>query len=840
MKYLAFILFLMPSLAFAQSGGVPVGTGDCTLQGKVVGAINAGSPPKCVTGTGTNTVTTNGPLIGDGSPGNPVALPSSANVTLGTLTTIGATTAAGLTSTGPTSITGNQTNGSDQINKLCVNGVCPVTAFGAIGDCTAQGSTAGCTDNASTIQAAINAAYTIGKPVYFPPNPTGSSGVTVYYTSQPLNPKGVSLYGAPGQGIRNVLGFFGLVDIRGAVGKDVLAVGDPALGGGYVTPKPGWVIQDLGLIIDDSTDATASFTGRRPGRTCSDVQLTSSSAAISSAAQCEFNLGDVGQAVSCTDGANVVTTTISGVGAINVSGFATTATLGATWGFASHAASTCYLSVMSLPVTQNIGNCALAYDNASGTSASDSVIGSVIRNVAITTTSGARQNGSCSLLFQGNAFVYNTRIEHVVSRTQWGPAFLTPSSNNGSTTWNGAGDFITLQNDDFESNYPWLSYNGQWMHWSDVQFAFAWFGPQILEAFSTGASGSEGYPAYWAIKNIEFESVTNGSQGGWRLTGLDHNIEQAVIGNSFATPARWDATASRCTSCRAPLATVTLTGELNRLEFIDNSDPASVTDSGFKNLCATGRQSNPFDSSQPARFIACSPSSSRQSLAFAQTPEFIANGDEATPFKNLADLFIWGPDIGAGSGAPTVVVDSTSETGSYFIVPPGGLFFSHVTGQALIVGQSATLPVVPATVAHICVKMKATSGTPTQGINIQSPAGSTIASISVALNTSTYTLACTDANFTALTGDSVQFVFTSPAANIDVAWMSIAPFRSRLQTAPTTFAGAGTCNAAAQGTQYFITDDNAACTFGTIATGSAGSPVPCRMGCDGINWRAGY
>lgn len=100
----------MPSLAFAQSGGVPVGAGSCIPQGKVVGAVNAGSPPTCVAGGG-----------GGGGGGFPL--------------------------TGTVQGAGNTINQAN-LTAACVNGVCDVSAFGASG----LDTTATCDATASSNQ----------------------------------------------------------------------------------------------------------------------------------------------------------------------------------------------------------------------------------------------------------------------------------------------------------------------------------------------------------------------------------------------------------------------------------------------------------------------------------------------------------------------------------------------------------------------------------------------------------------------------------------------------------------------------------------------------------------
>lgn len=119
MKYLiAIFLLLLPSLAYAQNpGGSAAGVGDCIHLGQVVGRINANSPPTCVAGGGAAVPINSLPAQTGAYNGQGQAFSN-----LG-----------GISSTGPTSLIGSSFNGSDLAKNLCVNGVCPVTAFGASG-----------------------------------------------------------------------------------------------------------------------------------------------------------------------------------------------------------------------------------------------------------------------------------------------------------------------------------------------------------------------------------------------------------------------------------------------------------------------------------------------------------------------------------------------------------------------------------------------------------------------------------------------------------------------------------------------------------------------------------
>lgn len=705
------------------------------------------------------------------------------------------------------------------------NGIRSVTgpAYNAVGDCTATAATTACTNNHDAIQSAIDACYTQGCAVFFPPR-VGSVLPTVYYTATPINPKGVSLIGPPGSGTRDSGGLYALVNLRGAASQDVLATLDPSTGG-YVSPLTGFVIQDLGLIVNDSADASASFPDRKPGKTCADVVLTSASAVITSAAQCEFVPGDVGQAFTATDGTNTVTTTILSVQSL------TSATMNTTWGFSTtSASSTAYVSVMGLGATASIGNCAFTYDNKSGSGGSHIVTASQFRNLTISTTSGADQNKVCGIFFQGNSQPYNTTFENVTDRTEYGMMFVPVDTVPGSAGAAGMGDLVTFKNVRIDAHYPFVAYNGGTNHIYDMEIGFAWYGPQLLRVNTS----AEDYPNEWTLENYELESTGGGgSNGGARIDGIEMHVDVGSFSNSVNTPAQLDATASTFSNIVSSTSTINMTGRLNKLELIDLVDNTTVTDTGFGNQCSKWRFSAPLNSIEPARATACGVTTSRQQNVLTNTADFVASGNEATPYLNQQDLWIWPQDAYFSGGAATVTADATSETGTYFVIPSSG-------GKTLA-GYDKTTPVVvgthiPSTKVKVCIKAKSESGTPTMTVAVKATA-TTLLTLTPALSTS-YSTTCGDADFSTHGTESATVVWNTPANNIDVAWVSMQPWRSSLRTTPTTFAGAGTCNAGAQGAQYFITDDNSACTFATNATG--GGATPCRIGCDGTNWKAGY
>ena len=677
---------------------------------------------------------------------------------MGNGTSIGGMNAVPLTSGGT-----GATNASGALANLGGEQTIAVIAFGAVGDCTTGGPSSNCTDNTSAIQAAINAAYSSGGSVYLPVNPATANAATVYFVGSTLNPKGVSIYGPHGAG-----GLAGNVMIRGAAGKDVFATGDPSVGG-YTTPRTTYVWQDFGIVVDDSVDASASFPHRRPGRVCSDVVATTGSAAITSAS-CEFVPGDVGQNITLSDGTHMLSTTIASVG--QGTGFgSSTAALARTWSYPTHSGSILYVSIMGLPTTATVGNCGLAYDDTSNTTAGNGPDEAVFGNLSIRTTSGLAQNNSCGLFFQGVAGQpYADIFENMHIRTVWG--FLAVESDTAGSGTNGAlGDLNELRNVVFDTPYPWVSYDGGWTRWYGGQIAGAQFGPQVLEYNAVQETNA----GWWTVDNVELEAQGQSSAGGgWRIEGLDHKISNSTLGGgAILTPTQWDAVNSKCLNC-IDIGAVNITGKLNDIELIDGSDLATINDTGSGNLCSLGRLYNPLDGIEPAVLRSCSATDSRQTHAFAHSSDFVANGDELTPYNNQADLWIWPEDLLPIGAFFPVVADTSSETGSHLTIPANNeVAWNSINQSSIVVGPANSGANLPATKVHICARMKGETGSGSVDFWLQT--GSThIASISPALTT-TYSTACFDTDLSTLSGQSLAFYLGTPIAT-DLAWISVHPW----------------------------------------------------------------
>jgi hypothetical protein len=681
-------------------------------------------------------------------------------------TTIGGMNAVPLASGGT-----GATTASGALANLGGEQTISVTAYGAVGDCTPNGSVASCTDNTAAIQSAINAAYTVGGSIFLPFNPATATGSTVYYAASSIDPKGVSIHGPSGTGVS---GFWPNVFIRGGAGKDVFAIGDPA-SPGYVAPHGGFVWQDFGIDLDDSIDVSASNIHRKPGKTCQDVSVTHGSAAISSTSQCEFVAGDIGQNVTLTDGVNTLATTIASVGS-NIGYGSTTATLAANWTYASGANRIIYVSLMGMPTSQRIGNCALAYDDttASGGNAPNS---SVFRNLRIMTTTGLIQNNTCAFFFQGTGGQpYATIWDNIFWRTQWGlVAVEADNAGAGTSGSNGGwGDLNLLQKIIIQSNYPLLTYDGNWSRWEGGQMTNAKWGPEML---IYGAPNNEA-GTNWNVQDVELESQSASGGGGWRISGSDNLISNSgLMTNVQTTPVQWDALSSKCVNCQA-LGTVNLTGRLNNLEFSDLAQGVAVNDTGFGNKCALGRQAAPADSTEPALWQSCSAVNSRQNIAFAHTSDFVANGNESTPYNNQSDLWIWPQDLDISSGvAGPLVMDTASEAGAYVPILSGNdAVFQYVNGSQFTIGQTNTGPNFPTQKVHVCFRAKADSGSGTVFLSLSANSTS-VGSASPTLTTS-YSTSCFDADLSSYSGEIPKLGLYTPSVQTDLAWISVHPWPS--------------------------------------------------------------
>jgi hypothetical protein len=574
----------------------------------------------------------------------------------------------------------------------------PVTEYGAVGDCTVNGPTASCTDNASAIQSAIDHCFAAGCAVYFPANPEGKKA-TIYYVSHAINFKGVSLHGpagAAGSNLSNTLP----VAVRGAPGKDVFAIGDPT-SSGYVTPNPKFAVRDLAVVVDNSVDAsssgTNSFPNRLPGRTTYDGSMTSGSSVLTTRST-YMQPGDVGQAVvvygagtqQCPQSGptNCLITTVASWQSkthVTLAAAATNTVSGAQT----------YVSVMYLSATQTIGNCAFSMDAASNNRV-ENAVGSTLSdftNVYIRATSLSAANlfqNTCGFFFQGAAGTYQDLWEHDnVNSVTYGLAFV--GANLVTTPIKacaGICDFNVVRDTWIESPYPWLSYGGSENKIEQVQLSDVAQGPNILIGLAYA-----GPPALWSIDIPEGEAnfssghacATSPQWMAFRIAGYAHHINRLTSAycSSGSVGIQWDASSSTLDDFTYDtLSPINIAGNWNIFKSSFAAMPNSLGASAW-NVTGAGNTWETCQSSTGLTVGRCQyaglyapavgPSLiSRGAIAFNRTADFIDKGP-SNYFLNKEDLWLWPTEVAAyASTLPAWTPDSTNiETGSSIVLPTG-------------------------------------------------------------------------------------------------------------------------------------------------------------------------
>ena len=704
--------------------------------------------------------------------------------------------------------------------------VCNVQFYGAIGN--------GIANDHDAFQAAVDACYVNGGSVYLPTR-WGATVQTVYYTATPINPKGVSMFGPPGaSGPGNYYTTALSVAVRGAPSKDVFAIVDAA-DAGYVQPRNTFAMRDFAVIVDDSIDASGSFPYRKPGRICKDVAATGT-AVITSAAQCLFQPGDVGQAITVGS----TTTTVSSWQSATQVTLATTITTGT--GLSA------YISVMGLPVTATIGNCGFAYPDRAGTNSEFNITyKSDFTNFSVQTTTSTGNN-SCGFFFQGNQAPTWTRWTNVTVTAGWGFAYVPQNQATPTTSqWAGSTDFNTWQNIFVGARYPFLVYSAGLGTISAMQIAGADAGPQFLATY-----GVENYPGSWKIDipELEPDSSCPSANTALRITGNQYVIDRLALSMCSAHPGtiQWDASSSSAVSLfGGNIAAINITGNLNHLTIPYSAgnllQGATISVTGGGNTLKTGTSVNPLGGTQPGReqYVGDlggsafgSPLLSHGGTAFNRDSSFIDKGAAAYYF-NAQDLWMWPNELVGYFGALTIASDTGSETGQSIIVSSAQtVYVSGSNGTQFYVGSQ-----VPAGKMRVYFKLKAASGTsfPVGAkANVSTSLGCTGSPFSV---TTSYAVYSCDVDTTAYSGNSMLISLGggSTTANVSVAWIGIRPWDTNTistgltlsgGTAMTTQSSANsqivTCAPGGTGTQVC----DAAGTW--INSGTPATPLTCSGG----------
>ena len=667
--------------------------------------------------------------------------------------------------------------------------VCNVAFYGGIGN--------GIANDHDAIQLAVDTCYANGGSVYFPTRWT-STGQTVYYTATSISPKGVSMFGPPGAGGPE----FGVpaVVIKGAPGQDVFNFVDPT-SGSYVAPHETFAVQDLAISVDATSDVSTSNTTRRPGRVCMDVAADGSST-ITSATQCEFQPGDVGQAIKVGSTTTTISTWIS----------ATSVTLATTVTSGSNL--TTYISVMGLPVTQNIGNCAFAADDSTGIGAE---MGKAqFRNISINIVGTNYANNTCGFFFQGNATLDSSRMVDVsVGATTYGMAFVPASLvAPSSSIYTGIIDYNVFDHVYIAAAYPLLMYSPELQQIRHAQiFSNSGYMPQFINAYGAVSRANQNT---FDFPEIESNCVS-GAGTSLRVAGTLNHFDNMGFSVCNGSVTQWDATDSDVDNLSMGAHTVTwnLTGTNNNFYLQSGADLfnqfVTMNDTGGGNTFKTGTLWNPVQAGrQPGRATYAlpsvtslatapygSPSVSRGRVALNRTSDFINKGAAHYYFNDEDIEQIWPHEL-ISTGYGLIISDgqADSPSGSSFIVPaPGGLHLDVLHESYMYLGSQ-----VPATKLRLYYMAKAPSATNITAYlqAYYSAAWHNISSCSPAAIATTYATYACDGDATGLDGDQFEIVLVSSAVNASVATLGIRPWDSDTLSTSLTL-GSGVAMTANQG-----------------------------------------
>ena len=722
-----------------DSSGYITNTGVACGSGSGSGTVNSGSTGQIAYYNGTGAAVSGMSTI-----------PVSAGGT-GASTTAGALAALG----GVSMATTTAQNLSGPLNAS-VNSQLNVMAFGAKGDCV--------TDDSAAIQAAFTASHAQypWNPIYFP-LPSGGC-----YLVSTLTWRGESLIGQEPAGVMPSIQSAGVV-LKGKAGQDILHVPDPNSSSSSVLHS--WSIKNISFVVDDSVDASSSFTHRWPGRWAADGAMTSGSAVLTSSNSL-ISCSDKGQNIQVNgagaSGANLVTT-IASVSPCWGNGTAQIITLAAS-AATTVSGATVYVTPVNIAVTQHVGNCAIAADQHDGNSAnwltSPAWYQASMSQVSVSSLSGGTQNNSCGFFWQGAYQPYNfDNRGFYISRLTYGVVQAMVDTNTASGTAAAGQDYQKWDHGYLGGTYPWISYNGSEYTLTDIQLAST-NGPQVLQAHAAYESNVSS----WYIRVPEFETA---SGSGWRIEGSGMSADGLELCGSASTIAYLDTTNSTYRNTGCTYGTLNVYGNGNSVDYGSHFYTNAPNDYGEQNQITGQYLANPFKSHQPTVKLAFTPSRGSGYTSGVVTPDFITSGNAATPYPNQGDLMLWPEDMYSSAGIYSL--DSASVTGRSFSttsgyqIGGGGQGFFNLATYNIVVGTQ-----VPAGNILFYAAVKCSTST-TATLAVISNYTS-IGSGSFACGTS-YTTASVTVNLSTYSGQSLGFSVTPTTGTFQVGWAAIRPFQ---------------------------------------------------------------
>ena len=645
-----------------------------------------------------------------------------------------------------------------------VNSQLNVMAYGAKGDCT--------TDDHNAIVAAMTAsqALKVGNAspavVYFPKPPGGC------YKTSTIEYTGVPFVGQP-SGDGTSTASYGVV-IKGMPGYDILHVYDPSLG--TATWNPSWYIRDISFVVDNSilptTTTVPNLLHRWPGRWVDDGAMTSGSA-IFTGPRGDIGCADVGEPIQVNGagvaGANLVTTIASvdpcwsvGNGGAAAWKTVTLAAAASTTVSAAHY----YVSVLDLPVTTNIGNCSIAFDNLDSNTANWPALGQVygsnhakLLNVNFNATSGAAAaNNHCGIFAQGQWNSFNSfHADHVNFYALDFGVVEAPSEIN--PLYSTGGDFQHWDHMQFfVERYPWISYNGGESEMDHVQFTTL-SGPQFMQAANNYAD----VPG-WKINIQEMEtwSMPGDSRYGLRTEGSGFNITGELSISADPVNQAWiDSLFTTCTNCFTSPGQINLFGIGNTITGDANGTP--INNKGKGNSATAYNNGAGYPSGIPAPTAnTLLPQKGVPNLSGGSEPDFVADGYPATPYRH-EDLFLWPQDFILGTAGMDqwknlYQDDAASISGGEIFLRTGGNYTQwwpfYYTGNPSHRGNLTIGTNFPAAKGTLYLSLKCATAT-----------GTTMALTTSGGGNASQALSCSNS---ALQTYAIPFDFTSATGNVGI------------------------------------------------------------------------
>jgi len=566
---------------------------------------------------------------------------------------------------------------------------------------------------------------------------------------------------------------------------DILKINDPNFVAGQSRIFPGWSIRNIGFIVDNSIGGVRPH--RWPGRWFDDGAMTNGSAVFTSSTRAaNITCADVGQAIQVNGagpgGANLVTT----IQSVSPCWYSTSTPTWTTITLAASASTTVsnahtYISVLGLPVTQTLGNAAIAQDLYDGNPAhwiGTSLTGNYgkMENVSFVTTNGSNytnpNNYPVGVFTQGIPWLYGLDVKNFLFNGFYFGVAQTGSELN-SFLQSSSGDYETWMHGLFFFNTsPWISYNGFSQHLEDNQIAGDG-GPIIL------GLGNQAFdaPIGWTIQNMGIESPNVVSPWGWVITGGFHTVAVSLTSNAPSQFAYFEASTS---SCRCGGNNVFFDGQNNRIDD-GGGPPLNVVDRGFGNEILYAYNANPINGLPSAHDVNMTVYKGSNQLLNRFTSDFIRDGNPGNPYNN-DDLFLWPQDIVFGTPPwnSVVVSDTTSPTGNYAKFTSGQRYNiyapytpSRGNSNSLVVGDN--LPTTGITV-YLSAKCPV-AGTFTP--QVQTFGGTVVAPVlSCTTSYQPYTI-----NVPWAVGDSGKpFYFGAAIGSNEfrVAWFDIVPFKTAI------------------------------------------------------------